>query len=156
MTRKNARPLDAIAIDIHTLECKSVFEIGDLLLEAKAQCEHGQWLVWLDDEFEWSEDTAERYVKVAELCTRFRRLRNLKLRKTTLYKLAHLEDEENLRAIIADLAKHATKSLLAPRDAERVIQIGVGRRRFGNHSDATLYRLMRLETFGEEEPPWCP
>jgi hypothetical protein len=43
-TRKNVRPLDAIAEDINKLERKNIFDIGDLLLEARAQCEPGQWL----------------------------------------------------------------------------------------------------------------
>lgn len=152
MTKKNTRSLDAIANDIQALERKSVFEIGDLLLEGKAQCEHGQWLAWLGDEFDWSVDTAERYAKVAELCSRFRRLRNLKLCKITLYELAR-HDEEDLPAIIAELAKHATKTRLAPRDARRVILVGMGRRRFGDHPDATLYRVMQLEILSA---PWCP
>jgi hypothetical protein len=43
----NVRFLCTIADDIHKLERKSITDIGDLLLEAKAQCEHGQWLDWL-------------------------------------------------------------------------------------------------------------
>jgi Protein of unknown function (DUF3102) len=148
--QKNARTLDTIADDIHELERGNIFDIGDLLLEAKAQCEHGQWLDWLEAEFEGSEDTAERKMEVAELGSRFRTLRNLKLGATTLYQLIEDEDEEDLPAIIAELAKHATTTILKPRDAKRVIKIGIGRRRFGDHPDATLVRLVETD----RNDPW--
>jgi Protein of unknown function (DUF3102) len=45
--RKNVRPLDEIADNLHKLERKNIIDIGDLLIEAKAQCEYGQWLDWL-------------------------------------------------------------------------------------------------------------
>jgi hypothetical protein len=146
-TRKNVRPLDAIAEDINKLERKNIFDIGDLLLEARAQCEPGQWLDWLDAEFDQSVDTAERYIKVAELTARLRKLRNLRLSKTTLYQLADHGDEEDLPSIIAELAKHATRKRLKPNDAERVIKIGISRRRFGDHPDATLVALVMADAF---------
>src|SRR3954451_3562042 len=96
MKRKNERSLDTIADSIHRAERTNVIDIGDLLLEAKAQCEHGQWLAWLSAEFTWSEDTAARYMKVATLAARFRSLRNLNLAVTTLYELADHEREEEL------------------------------------------------------------
>ena len=42
--RKNVRDLDTIADDIRKLERANIFDVGDLLIEAKAQCAHGQWL----------------------------------------------------------------------------------------------------------------
>ena len=65
MKRKNVRPLDTIAVDIHQLERGNIIDLGDLLLEAKSQCVHGDWLKWLTCEFDWSVDTAERYMGVA-------------------------------------------------------------------------------------------
>jgi hypothetical protein len=86
------------------------------------------------------------------LAARFRNLRNLRLGKTTLYALADHQCEEDLPAIIKELAKHAAKKRLAPRDAGRVIQIGIGRRRFGDHPDATLVQLVKLDVHSDE--PW--
>ena len=83
MTKKNTRSLEKIADDIHKIERTNVFDVGDLLIEAKAQCEHGDWIPWLDAEFDWSVDTAENYMRVAELGAKFRNLRNLKLGRTT-------------------------------------------------------------------------
>src|ERR1700676_735496 len=84
-------------------------------------------------------------MKVARLAAKYRNLRHLKLGKTTLYALADHECEEDLPAIIKELAKHATKTSLKPSAAERVIRIGIGRGRFGNHPDATLAALAELE-----------
>jgi len=146
MKRDNVRSLDLIADDINKLERGNIFDIGDLLLEAKAQCEHGQWLSWLHAEFEsYSVDTAERYMKVAKLSTKFRCVRNLKLAATTLYELADRENEDDLQAIIKELAKHATKKRLKPLEAERVIKVGIGRRRFGDGPDATLVQLSEFD-----------
>jgi len=142
---KNVRSLDTIADSIHKLERKNIFAIGDLLLEAKAQCEHGEWLDWLSREFDWSVDTAERYMRSAEMSAKFRNLRNLKLAATTLYELADHDEQEDLPAIIEELGKHATKTRLAPRDARRAIKLGIGRRRFGDHPDATLVKLAELD-----------
>jgi Protein of unknown function (DUF3102) len=144
MKPKNVRPLDTIADNINRVARGNIIDIGDLLLEAKAQCEHGQWLDWLYAEFTWSIDSAERYMMVAELAAKFRSLRNLKLGATTLYELADHEGEEDLPAIIEELAKRATKTPLRPADARRVIKIGIGRSRFGDHPDATLVQLVEL------------
>jgi len=38
---------------------------GQLLTEAKAQCQHGDWGQWLADNFEGSERTAQAYMRVA-------------------------------------------------------------------------------------------
>jgi hypothetical protein len=140
---KNIRSLDTIADSINRLARGNIIDIGDLLLEAKAQCEHGQWLDWLSAEFAWSVDSAERYMRVAELAAKIRSLRNLKLAPTTLYKLADRVDED-LPAIVKELAKHSTNTPLRPGDARRVIKIGIGRRRYGDYPDATLVQLAEL------------
>jgi hypothetical protein len=56
--------------------------------------------------------------------------------------LADHEPEEDLPEIVEELAKHATESRLAPRDAKRVIKIGIGRHRFGDYPEATLVQLV--------------
>jgi hypothetical protein len=147
--KPNTRPLDTIADNIHRLERRNIFDIGDLLIEAKSQCEHGEWLDWLSDEFDWSVDTAENYMRVAEMGAKFRNIRNLKLGKTTLYALAG-EAEEHLHSIVDELAKHATQARLKSCDAERVIDIGIGRHMAGDLPDAALAKLARLD----DSAPW--
>jgi hypothetical protein len=155
--QRNVRTLDSIAADIHRLEQGNIIDIGDLLVEAKAkECEHGGWLSWLWSEFEWSEDTAARYMRVAELAAKFRSVRNLKLARVTLYELvAKHKNHEDIPAIIAELEKHATKTRLRPDDARRVIDISIGRRRFGDLPEATLHQLVRLDSFPSyRNAPW--
>jgi hypothetical protein len=85
-------------------------------------------------------------MRVAKLGARFRNLRNLKLGATTLYWLAGHVDEQDLLAVINELAKHAEAKRLPPREAEHVIQIGLGRRRFGDEvPDAALAQLAPLD-----------
>jgi len=43
-----------------------IVEIGNRLIAARPDCEHGEWLPWLDKEFGWGERTAYRYMAVAE------------------------------------------------------------------------------------------
>jgi hypothetical protein len=135
--RKNARSLDTIADEIHQVQRVSIFAVGDLLIEAKDSCEHGEWLDWLDRHFEWSDQSAERYMNVARLGTKFLRLRNLKLAKITLYELLD-EDEEDVPVIIEALGKHATRKQLKPSDATDVIMRALRCKRFGDLPDQTL------------------
>jgi DNA modification methylase len=44
-----------------------LIEIGRLLDECKARCGHGNWLPWLEREFGWSQDTAERFMSLHRL-----------------------------------------------------------------------------------------
>lgn len=146
MKRKNVRSLGEIADSIHRLERANIKDIGDALLEAKSQCEHGAWLQWFNDAgFAWSLVTAERYMRVAKLCAKFVSVTNLKLAATTLYELVDHEPEEDLPEIIGELTKHAAKALMPPHDARRVIKIGAGRRRFGDYPEATLVQLVNLD-----------
>jgi hypothetical protein len=39
---------------------------GELLLEAKRQCPHGQWLPWLEAKMRFSARTAQAYMRIAE------------------------------------------------------------------------------------------
>jgi hypothetical protein len=151
MTKKNARSLDAIATEIHALERKNIFVIGALLIEAKNSCEHGEWLDWLAREFRYSADTAERTMKVADLATKFRKLRNLKLAKTTLYALTE-EAEADLPDIIDALAKCTAKQKLAAAEAAEIIALVRTRRGVGELPDEVLRAVAdHLDRWG-----YCP
>ena len=43
----------------------SILEIGRRLLEAKAQLDHGEWLHWLEHQVDFSEGTAQRFMRLA-------------------------------------------------------------------------------------------
>ena len=45
--------------------CEHAINAGRLLIEAKAQLAHGQWLPWLEDHCQVSERTAQAYMQCA-------------------------------------------------------------------------------------------
>src|SRR5262249_46840075 len=45
---------------------KHAINAGELLLEAKAQIKHGQWLSWLSEHCAVSERTAQLYMRIAQ------------------------------------------------------------------------------------------
>lgn len=83
--------------------------IGERLTEAKDLVPHGEWGSWLKTEFDWSERTAQRYIKVAEL------LKNVNLKNDTvsdlnvdlkaLYLLAQRKTPEPVREAALQMAK---------------------------------------------------
>lgn len=44
----------------------AIIEIGRLLIKAKEQMKHGEWIPWLRDKVDFSERTAQRFMKCAE------------------------------------------------------------------------------------------
>jgi hypothetical protein len=44
---------------------KAIIEIGNELIAAKSEMEHGEWLPWLQSNFGWSESSAQNYMNVA-------------------------------------------------------------------------------------------
>jgi hypothetical protein len=64
------RSLDAIANEILKHErnaVASVIAIGGLLVEAAAQCEHGEYMEWLTKHFAWSHQSSLRYRRLFQL-----------------------------------------------------------------------------------------
>jgi hypothetical protein len=45
---------------------KHAMTAGDLLLEAKAQVKHGEWLPWLKEQCSMSDRMAQRYIRLAQ------------------------------------------------------------------------------------------
>jgi hypothetical protein len=141
---RNHRPLDDISADIHKLERESVFAKGDLLIEAKDQLDHGEFLSWVNSEFEWSKSTAENYMNAARLKAKFPNIGNLKLAKTTIYELAELmaaDNDELMESIIAALTEQATHNQLKATAATDIMLSAGLRWEFGDYPEATLYAL---------------
>jgi hypothetical protein len=53
--------------DAHTRGMESFREAGNYLLKAKEQLKHGEWLRWLKKNISFSQETASRYMRLAEL-----------------------------------------------------------------------------------------
>jgi hypothetical protein len=145
----NKRSLDVIAAEIHKHRRVDMFACGRLLNEARDYCEHGEWLDWLEDNFEWSVETASRYMAVDKLAAQIPTLRNLKLAKTTFYALA--DEQEDLQPVLVDaLAARATKTFLKPAEADAVMHLASLRHEYGDYPEATL-RAMYKSRFGRSK-----
>jgi hypothetical protein len=143
------RNLDAIAVDIHQLERASVFEIGELLVEAEAACEHGEWRAWLKSEFEWSHDTARNYMNAARLVANDERVRHLRVPATIIYALADDVDEITPKLIDALVEATASGRRLSVSDADSIIIPAARRIKYGDHPEVAWIEMERVD--GE---PW--
>jgi hypothetical protein len=91
-----------------------VAEIGRRLAEVKRLVGHGNWLPWLEREFGWSEDTAERFIRVHEFVERLpdsASVRNLVLTLpiSSVYLLAALSTPESARDAVLERAANGEK-----------------------------------------------
>ena len=65
----NYRPIEAITEEIIFYKAQAgaaILEIGKRLNEAKAQLPHGEWLGWLQEKVDFSESTAQRFMRLAK------------------------------------------------------------------------------------------
>lgn len=65
----NYRPIEAITEEILFYKAQagaSILEIGKRLNEAKDQLPHGEWLGWLQEKVDFSESTAQRFMRIAK------------------------------------------------------------------------------------------
>ncbi|MGD0533506.1 MAG: DUF3102 domain-containing protein, partial [Methyloceanibacter sp.] len=69
-------------------ETADILTIGTLLVEAKAQVKHGEWLPWLKQEFSMSERSAQNYMKAAQFVDKNEIVADLKLSPSALYLLS--------------------------------------------------------------------
>jgi hypothetical protein len=61
----------------------------------------------------------------------------------------HEREDELPAAIIDELAKRGSKKRLRPSEAARVIQVGIGRHHFGDHSEACLAALADVASWSD-------
>lgn len=85
-----------------------VVEIGARLTECKKICGHTNWLPWLDGEFGWSVSTAENYINLHKLSTKFPTVGNLDIDMRSLYLIAS-PGSTSARDAVLDLAANGEK-----------------------------------------------
>jgi hypothetical protein len=61
---------------------------GELLQQAKEQIEHDGWLTWLETNFNWDEEMAQRAMSVAKFAAKYDTVSVLNLTKGVLYGLS--------------------------------------------------------------------
>ena len=52
-------------LDLKKLAGGAILDIGRRLMEAKEQLTHGEWLPWLNEQVEFSERTAQNFMRLA-------------------------------------------------------------------------------------------
>jgi hypothetical protein len=69
---------------------EDIVEIGRYLHQAQEHAGHGTWLIWIEAEFGWSDQTARRFIHVYEFTrdSKFNNLLNSDLPLSALYQLA--------------------------------------------------------------------
>jgi hypothetical protein len=113
---ENRRPLATIVGEIRgtfRADVGNVIRRGELLIEAKEQVEHGQWLAWLDQNFEMDDRTAQRAMAAAEFAAKYDTVSILNLSVSALYDLS--AGCRSLDVVAAAMAEAATKPVNRPR-----------------------------------------
>jgi hypothetical protein len=132
----SSRTLDVITAEIQQIERRNVFEIGALLVEAQKVCDHGDWLPWLEREFEWSQATAYNYMNAHHLAEKFQHVGNLAVPMTIIYGLAEEVDEHTGPIIDALVEATASGKRLSVSGAEDVIRTAWRRIKYGDYPEA--------------------
>jgi hypothetical protein len=83
---------------------RDIIEIGHRLTKAQEIAGHGNWLRWLDQEFNWSEQTARNYMRVHELASIHNAVVDLDLPLRSLYLLAAPSTPEAARQDVIERA----------------------------------------------------
>lgn len=98
-----------------------IIEIGRELIEAKTMIGHGGWLPWLDREFGWSDETARKYMRVAEAFQIPTRLgfEGLTIDATALYYLSAPSVPDAVREEVIEQAE--TGKRITIEEAERMV-----------------------------------
>ena len=64
--RRDIETITAKIRDYNRQFGESAYDVGQLLIEAKRQLDHGEWLEWLRERVEFSEATARRFMRMAK------------------------------------------------------------------------------------------
>jgi hypothetical protein len=59
----------------------NIIRRGELLQQAKGQIEHGRWLTWVETNFNWDEQMAQRAMSVAKFAAKYDTVSALNLTK---------------------------------------------------------------------------
>jgi hypothetical protein len=83
---------------------QDIIEIGEKLIDVKARLPHGEFGSWLEAEFEWTSETARRFMNVAD---KFKnnKLLNLEIAPSALYLLAAPSTPDEARQAAIDRAE---------------------------------------------------
>jgi hypothetical protein len=84
---------------------RDIIEIGSRLIKVKAKVGHGNFLAWLDREFGWSDETARKYMRIAEAFGSNSKLLGISIDAEAFYTLAGKNVPEAAREEAIDRAR---------------------------------------------------
>lgn len=101
---------------------RSIVIIGQDLIEAKSKMEHGLWGTWLEERVNFSQSTAENYMKIAEQVGGDSLLLNLPYTKILALLAVPAEEREEFAADnhVEDKSVAQIKQLIKERDDARI------------------------------------
>ncbi len=101
---------------------RSIVIIGQDLIEAKSKMEHGLWGTWLEERVNFSQSTAENYMKIAEQVGGDSMLLNLPYTKILALLAVPAEEREEFASAnnIEDKSVAQIKQLIRERDEARM------------------------------------
>ena len=117
---------------------RGIIEIGTELIAAKAEIGHGGWSDWLKENFDWTDRTAQNFMRVAE---RFGKSENVfGFKPSTLIQMLALPvgSEDEFIAQQADAGKHVNE--MSARDVKNAVK------EFNRQRDEELNTLAQKKT----------
>lgn len=118
------RTIEAITGEILELKQRGgevILDIGRRLLEAKGMLPHGEWLPWLNERVEFSERTAQKFMRLAQKWTNPSALADLGATKALM--LLALPEEEREEFVedhnVIDMSARQLEQALKERDEAR-------------------------------------
>lgn len=100
---------------------EAIITIGQRLIEAKAMLEHGEWLPWLTEQVEYSERTAQKFMKIAREYSNPSAVADLGFRKALqLLALPESERDEFIAGNnVVDMTSRELEKAIRERDEAR-------------------------------------
>lgn len=131
-----ARPLEVIEQEINFFKQTAgaaILEIGKRLNEAKAQLDHGEWTAWLSEKVEFSEASAQRFMRLAREYSNPSPVTDLGPSKALLLLALPENEREDFAAqkhmvngeekTVSEMSKRELEKVIKERDeAERIAQ----------------------------------
>ena len=115
LTEFNIEKTTAEILILKDQTAQNIIEIGRRLIEVKERLEHGEYLKWLKEKVDFTERTAQRFVKVATVFSNTTPVSHLGTRK--LLALAGLDEEDRQEVIKENKVEDMTT-----RELERVVK----------------------------------
>ncbi|HEX3026609.1 MAG TPA: DUF3102 domain-containing protein, partial [Clostridia bacterium] len=123
---QNLRSIDQITLEINFYKAQTaqnIIEIGKRLIEAKQQLQHGEWLPWLRDKVEFTERSAQNFMKVAQEYSKTQPVSYLPYTKLlALLQVPEAEREEFIQATHLVDGQEKAVSDMSKRELEQAIK----------------------------------